>query len=97
MQKPEYCIEPDAEVVDSTDYRLINLAELPDGREAVIVRINAGRRALQRLCALGLTPGTRVKKIRSAPFRGPVQLSVRNSSLAIGRGLAYKIVVGEKN
>jgi len=47
----------------------------------------------KRLMDMGLTPGTMVTVVKSAPFRGPVEVSVRGSRLAIGRGMAERIFV----
>lgn len=71
----------------------INLIELNPDQQGTVVRINAGRRAVQRLSGLGIVPGTTIKKLSQAPFRGPVQIQVRGSRLALGRGLALKIIV----
>ncbi|MHA1341064.1 MAG: FeoA family protein [Promethearchaeota archaeon] len=72
---------------------LIPLDMLDYNTKAVIVAINAGRGAVRRLSGLGLVPGTIITKISEAPLRGPVQISVRNTRLAIGRGLAHKVLV----
>jgi Fe2+ transport system protein FeoA len=50
-------------------------------------------RFAKRLSDLGLTPGTKVTVIKSAPFHGPLEVSVRGSRLAIGRGMASRILV----
>jgi DtxR family Mn-dependent transcriptional regulator len=42
---------------------------------------------------MGLTPGTVVTVVKSAPFHGPVEVQVRGSRLALGRGMAERIVV----
>ena len=47
----------------------------------------------KRLMDLGLTPGTKVTVVKSAPFHGPVEILVRGSRLALGRGMAEKIFV----
>ncbi len=47
----------------------------------------------KRLEDMGLTPGTKVTVVKSAPFHGPIELHVRGSRLAIGRGMAKKILV----
>ena len=47
----------------------------------------------KRLMDMGLTPGTKVTVVRSAPFRGPIEVSVRGSRLALGRGMAERIFV----
>jgi len=42
---------------------------------------------------MGLTPGTRVMIVKSAPFHGPIEVYVRGSRLAIGRGMADRVLV----
>ena len=49
--------------------------------------------ASQRIMDMGLCLGTPVKVVKSAPFHGPVEVSVRDTTLALGRGLAEKIYV----
>lgn len=47
----------------------------------------------KRLMDMGLTPGTRVTVVKSAPFHGPFEILVRGSRLALGRGMAGRIFV----
>lgn len=47
----------------------------------------------RRLADMGLTPGTRVTVVKSAPLHGPLEVLVRGSRLAIGRGMAERIYV----
>ena len=47
----------------------------------------------KRLMDMGLTPGTRVTVVKSAPFHGPFEILVRGSRLALGRGMAERIFV----
>jgi len=53
-------------------------------------------RFVKRLTDLGLTPGINVTVVKSAPFNGPLEICVRNSRLAIGRGMASRILVEVK-
>jgi len=69
------------------------LTECDLGAELTVINVNAGRSAKQRLANLGIVPGTRIIKKKSAPFRGPIEIQVKGSSLVLGRGLAAKIVV----
>jgi len=50
-------------------------------------------RFFKRLTDLGLTPGTKVTVVKSAPFNGPLEIFVRGSRLAVGRGMASRIFV----
>lgn len=69
------------------------LTECEEGEETVIKSVNCGHKAKRRLANLGLVPGTKIKKRKAAPFRGPLKIKVKGTNLVIGRGLANKILV----
>ncbi|MCL7395153.1 MAG: ferrous iron transport protein A [Thaumarchaeota archaeon] len=83
------------------DKRTIPLTALKAGETATVVSIDAvfckgcGKRwgFEKRLMDMGLTPGTKVTVVKSAPFHGPVEILVRGSRLALGRGIADRILV----
>ncbi len=77
----------------SNSNHTIQLTNLPLNQLAKVEHISAGRNATHRLSGLGITVGTSIRIISQAPFRGPIQIEVRNTRLAIGRGLAQKIMV----
>jgi ferrous iron transport protein A len=62
------------------------------GETVKIVAVRAGWGLQRRLADLGLTPGVRVRVISSSK-PGPVVLDVRGSRLALGYGVAHKIMV----
>ncbi|MCR6668745.1 MAG: ferrous iron transport protein A [archaeon YNP-WB-040] len=70
----------------------IPLAMLQENWEAIVVGINGGMGLNRRLAELGFTNGVRVKVLHSTP-PGPVLVMVRGSRIALGRGLAMKIMV----
>jgi Fe2+ transport system protein FeoA len=84
------------------------LSDLKDGESGLVVSIGnirdsgdtgrAGRgwKFRKRLEDMGLTPGTEVTVVRSAPFNGPLEVYTRGSKLAIGRGMAERIFVEVK-
>jgi len=71
----------------------ISLLELKQNQEAEIVSAAAGGMAAKRLADLGLIPGTRIKILRKALLKGPIEISVADSRLVLGRGLAGKVLV----
>ncbi|QUL98838.1 MAG: ferrous iron transport protein A [Candidatus Fermentithermobacillus carboniphilus] len=71
----------------------MTLEEAPVGLELVIDQIAAGEGATRRLLDLGVYPGVRVSVIASHPWRGPVVVRVGGTRVALGRGLARKILV----
>jgi|YelNatPaOPRAMG01_1025707.scaffolds.fasta_scaffold11511_5 Fe2+ transport system protein FeoA len=74
---------------------LLPLTNLQEGEKGIISFIRGGRKVIQRLTDMGLTPGTEITVTRHAPF-GPIGISVRGSELAIGRSIAMKIFVKRK-
>ncbi|MFZ5910270.1 MAG: FeoA family protein [Chloroflexota bacterium] len=67
------------------------LSMLGAGERARLLKVNAGEGLISRLNAMGLTPGVELTVVQDAG--GPLLLSVRDSRLAIGRGMAQKIFV----
>lgn len=69
------------------------LSNLKPDEEGVVAFLKSGRKASQRLLDMGLTRGTCVRVINAAPFHGPMELEVRGTRLAVGRGLAAQVFV----
>ncbi|MHA1805001.1 MAG: FeoA family protein [Promethearchaeota archaeon] len=69
------------------------LTECENGAELTVIQVNAGRKAKSRLANLGIIPGVKIIKKKAAPFQGPVEIEVKGTSLALGRGIASKIIV----
>ena len=69
------------------------LTECDLGTELIVRGVNAGQGAKRRLAHLGIVPGVKIIKKKSAPFRGPINIIVRGTSLVLGRGLASRILV----
>ena len=72
---------------------LTELSNLKPGESGKIAFIRAGSNAYQRLLDMGLTKGTVVEVVNAAPFQGPLELSLRGTTLALGRGLASRVFV----
>ena len=69
------------------------LTECDKGEELTVLSVNTGFKQKRRLANLGVVPGAKIHKRKEAPFRGPLEIFVKGSSLVIGRGLASKIMV----
>jgi len=72
---------------------ITQLSYLKPGEGGRVAFMRGGRQSCQRLADMGLTPGAYVKVVNAAPFRGPVRVEVRGTSLALGRGLASQVFV----
>lgn len=74
-------------VVNNT---ILPLSMVGVGRKVRLQKIDAGRKLIHRLTELGLTPGVELTIIQDS---GPLLLAVRDSRVAIGRGMAHKMQV----
>ena len=71
----------------------LTLAKMRTGQTGTVVGVLGGHGLIQRLDALGIRPGKKVTKLSSTLFRGPVILKVDNAQVAVGFGMARKIIV----
>ena len=71
---------------------MIPLSMASPGDKVEVAMVRAGWGLQRRLADLGLTPGVKVRVV-SGNRPGPVVLDVRGSRLALGYGVAHKIMV----
>jgi ferrous iron transport protein A len=71
----------------------VSLACMKPGQSGVLVEIRGGHGMIRRLAALGLRLCKRVKKVSSMLMRGPVVVEVDGFQIAIGYGMASRIIV----
>ena len=83
----------ETEVKSDCDYLTARLVDLQEGETAVLKQVKGGHKATLRLAEMGLTPGTKLQLLRKCAFHGPVEISIRGVSLALGFGLASKVCV----
>ena len=63
------------------------------GETVRLVKVNAGRGLNSRLAAMGLVADTELT-VLSNSYPGPFVVTVKNSKVMLGRGMAQKIMVG---
>ncbi len=73
---------------------VLPLGFLRAGQNAVVKNFNNGRYFCRRLTEMGLVRGTRVRVVKN-DIGGPLIISTRDGRLAIGRGMAMRILVEE--
>ena len=75
------------------DHELVTLARMQTGQSGIVTQIQGGHGLINRLSALGIIPGKRITKISSMLMRGPVTIQIDRVQVAIGFGMASKIIV----
>jgi ferrous iron transport protein A len=71
----------------------LSLVELKANQKAKVVEILGGLGLKQRLLSLGIYPGRELTKVSNFVLRGPVTVKVGRTTLALGYGMAQKILV----
>ncbi len=69
------------------------LSQMKTGQKGVIVQVAGGRGLNSRLEAMGMRVGHEVTKVSSMLMAGPVVVRVGNTEIALGFGMAQKIIV----
>jgi ferrous iron transport protein A len=75
----------------------VDLTQLEEGENGVVVDIQGGHGLTRRLESLGIRVGKKVTKVSSQFMRGPITIRIDNFQVAIGFGMARKILVEIEN
>jgi len=71
------------------------LVDLSVGRKAQVIELRGGWGMQRHLSSLGIRPGKVLRKITSQPMGGPIMVEVEGARVAIGRGMAARIIIGK--
>jgi ferrous iron transport protein A len=71
----------------------VDLTQLKEGVSGIVVEIDGGFGLIRRLESLGLRVGKKVTKVSSQLMRGPITIRINNSQIAVGFGMARKIIL----
>ncbi|HSQ35043.1 MAG TPA: FeoA family protein [Candidatus Binatia bacterium] len=78
--------------------KILSLNQVPSGQPYKIIQVTAGLDARKKLLSLGIHIGDAIVKLNHSRW-SPVlirNLTTRSSKIAIGQGLARKIMVGDE-
>lgn len=73
---------------------MYKLTQARENVNLVFISLEGGRGAMQRLTDMGLVPGERLKILNNSGF-GPITVLIKGAKVALGYGLANKIIVKE--
>ena len=71
------------------------LSNVQSGETVKLASIEAGRDLHSRLASMGLVPNVEITVVSNSQ-PGPFVISVKNSKMMLGRGMAHKIMVSHK-
>jgi len=76
-----------------SDGKLVTLRQMQSGQSGKVVQIQGGYGLANRLNALGIRPGKRITKVSSMLMRGPVTIQSGNTQVAVGFGMANRVII----
>ena len=71
----------------------VSVAQMRAGQRGKIVEINGGHGLARKLDALGIRAGKKITKISAQWMRGPVLVRQNHTQIALGFGMASKVLV----
>lgn len=74
---------------------LTTLDQVYESKKAIVIDIRGGRNIRQRLSQMGIHHGDIITILRFGALRGPILIEVHGSQVALGRGIASRIIVEE--
>jgi len=74
--------------------KIMPLTVAPPGKEVTMITVYGGKSIRMRLHSFGLIPGVRLRVLNNNRT-GPLMVAVMDSRVALGRGMAHKIMVEE--
>jgi ferrous iron transport protein A len=69
------------------------LDQVSENKKATVIDIQGGQGVRQRLGQMGIHPGDTITMLRIGALRGPILIEVHGSQVALGRGIASKVIV----
>jgi Fe2+ transport system protein FeoA len=72
---------------------IMTIIDLKPGQSGEIFQLDLDGKLKSRLMEMGMTPGTSVKFVRTAPLGDPINIKVRGFNLGIRRSVAQNIIL----
>ena len=72
---------------------MVRLLDVSPGSSARVVEFGGGKILRRKLTQYGIYPGDCLRLVRKAPLGGPILVVCNDREIALGRGVAEKIIV----
>jgi DtxR family transcriptional regulator, Mn-dependent transcriptional regulator len=79
--------------VGKRDKNLVSITNMKRTEKGKVSFVRGDYKVIRRLMDMGITIGAEISVLEVAPFKGPVEILVRGSNLALGRDIAKNVFV----
>ena len=69
------------------------MTQIGPGKDVKVVDIKDGNTFREKVDSMGLRIGVRVRKLSGQVLNGPITIKIGNTKVALGHGMAKKILV----
>lgn len=76
------------------DEDIKKLSDIKENTDVVVKSFSGGINSERRLLDLGIIPGETIKVLKN-DHKGPLLICVKNTTIALGRGISMKVIVEE--
>ena len=73
--------------------RKLSLVQIRKNRKAKVLEISGGSTLQHKMMSMGIYPGREITKLSHFALKGPVTVKIGRSVLALGHGVAAKIIL----
>jgi len=70
-----------------------NLLQISPGASVRVIEFSGGKKLQSKLAQFGIHPGDCLRLLRRAPLGGPLLVECNEREIALGRGVAEKVIV----
>jgi len=74
----------------------LDLTQVESGKKMRVVAVYGGMGFIRKLEAMGIRVGVVVEKVSNQFLRGPVVIKIGGTQVALGFGMAKRIIVDDK-
>ena len=74
----------------------VDLTQMRPGEIGIVEEMQGGHGFVKKLQSLGIRPGKKIAKVSSHFWRGPQTVEIDNMQIAVGFGMAKRILVEVK-
>ena len=75
---------------------IVDLTQMQPGEAGIVKEIQGGQGFIRKLQSMGVRPDKKITKVSSHFWRGPQTVEVDDMQIAVGFGMAKKILVEVK-
>ncbi len=72
---------------------IVDVTQMQPGESGIVIEMQGGQGLIRKLQSIGVRPGKKITKVSSHFWHGPQTVMIDNMQVAVGFGIAKRIIV----